>query len=241
MADRLIGVWLRLAETPLLWLTLTLAVYQVASWLYRRSNSLAVLNPVLLSILLVVALLLVTGTPYGTYFEGAQLIHFLLGPATVALAIPLYEHMGELREASLPILVALPLGCVVALCSAVGMGWLLGASGVTLLSLAPKSITTPIAIGVSEAIGGVPSLTAVFVILTGIIGAVTAKSLLDLLRVEDPSARGFAIGLSSHGIGTARAFQMSEEAGALSGLAMGLNGTLTAFLAPILVRLLNLG
>jgi len=234
-------IWGRLTQMPLLWLAVTLAVYQFAVWLYRRSGFMPLLNPVLVSISLVVALLLVTDTPYETYFDGARFIHFLLGPATVALAIPLYEHIEKLRQMSLPILVALPVGSVVAVVSAVGLGRLLGATDAALLSLVPKSITTPIAIGVSEKIGGVPSLTAVFVILTGITGAVTAKTVLDVLRIHDHSIRGFAIGLSSHGIGTARAFQMDEEAGAFSGLGMGLNGVLTAFIAPLLVWLLGLG
>ncbi len=240
MPARLMETVTYLTGTPLLWLAVTLGVYQLATLLYRRTRMMPLLNPVLVSIILVIALLLFTHTPYDTYFSGAQFIHFLLGPATVALAIPLYEYATKLRQMLLPILITLFIGSLTAIASAVGIGWLLGLSPEALLSLAPKSVTTPIAMGVSEKIGGLPSLTAVLVILTGIIGAVTAGTLLDLLQVRDEGARGFAIGLSAHGIGTARAFQMSEETGAFSGLGMGLNGILTAILVPLLMRLLGL-
>ena len=187
--------------------------------------------------LLLVGLLVVTDTSYRTYFDGAQFVHFLLGPATVALAVPLYRNVRALRRTLLPLLVALVGGAATSVGSAIGIGWLLGATEETLLSLAPKSVTTPIAMGVSEAIGGLPSLTAVLVILTGILGAVLATGTLNLLRIRDWRARGFAIGLSAHGIGTARALQINEVAGAFSSLAMGLNGLATALLVPLLLRL----
>lgn len=237
----LFQLWVYLAETPLLWLTITLVVYQGASLLYQRSGSFPLLNPVLVAVLLLVGLLFVTGTSYQTYFDGAQFVHFLLGPATVALALPLYSYIQRLKQMLVPLVGALLVGSVVAIMSAIWIGQLLGGSEALLLSLAPKSVTTPIAMGVSEQVGGLPSLAAVFVILTGILGAMFGKEILDLLRIRDSSIRGFAIGLSSHGIGTARAFQIDEEAGAFSGLAMGLNGALTALLVPLLVRLLGLG
>ncbi len=236
--NRMAELWSSFSQMPLLWLSVTLVIYQAAVWAYRRTL-IAWLNPVLTSILAIVALLLLTGTPYADYFESVQLIHLLLGPATVALAIPLYTQVRKLRRLLGPILGSLIVGSLTAVASAVGLGLLLGASTPTLLSLAPKSVTTPIAMGISEKIGGIPSLTAVLVILTGIIGAVTSESLLGILRVQDHSVRGFAIGLASHGIGTARAFQMDEEAGAFAGLGMGLNGILTAILVPILVELIR--
>ncbi len=239
MAPKLLSVWNDLAQTPLLWLTVTLVIYQIASWLYRRANFMALLNPVLVAIVLVVIVLLVTRTPYQVYFDGAQFVHFLLGPTTVALAVPLYGYIQKLRQRAFPILGALLAGSVTAIVSAVGMGQFLGLADLTLRSLAPKSVTTPIAMGVSEKIGGLPALTAVLVILTGILGAVTAEYILRFLRIRDPSIRGFTIGLASHGIGTARAFQMDEETGAFSGLGMGLNGVVTAFLAPFLMKLLR--
>jgi predicted murein hydrolase (TIGR00659 family) len=241
MEDRLSGIWVYLAQTPLFWLATTLVVYQFAVWVYRRAHELPLLNPVLVSIILIVGLLLATGTPYDAYFDGAQFVHFLLGPATVALAIPLFEQRAALRRLLVPIVGALVVGSAVGVLAAILIAQLLGAEPVTVLSLAPKSVTTPIAMGISEKIGGVPSLTAVLVILTGIFGAIVAKDLLDRLGVRDRTVRGFAIGIAAHGLGTARAFQLDEETGAFSGLAMGLNGGVTALVAPIIVRLLGLG
>jgi predicted murein hydrolase (TIGR00659 family) len=235
-------LWVYLSATPLLFLTLTLVVYQGAYWIYRRAGFHPLLNPVAISIAVLVALLKLTGTPYETYFGGAQFVHFLLGPATVALAVPLYAQLGKLRLALWPIAGALLAGAVTALVSAVGIAWALGASDLTLLSIAPKSVTTPIAMGVVERLGGLPSLTAVLVVLTGVIGAVGAKYVLDALRITDHGVRGFALGTAAHGIGTARAFQESEEAGAFAGLAMGLCGLATAVIFPLgvwLVRALS--
>jgi predicted murein hydrolase (TIGR00659 family) len=238
--DNGFGVWVYLARTPLLWLTVTLFAYQLAYTLDQRLGSLPLFNPVLLAIGLLVAILYATGTSYDMYFNGAQFIHFLLGPAIVALAVPLYDYFGRLRQLALPLLGALLVGSVTAVICVVVIGWMTGLSQTMVLSLSPKSATTPIAMGVSEKIGGIPSLTAVFVILTGIIGAVIGKEVLDALKIRDNSVRGFAIGLTSHGIGTARAVQINAEAGAFSGLAMGLNGVLTAVLVPLIVWLLGL-
>ncbi|MCX7892613.1 MAG: LrgB family protein [Burkholderiales bacterium] len=238
MTPRLADVWVYLAATPLLWLTVTLVVYQGAYWLYRRAGFHPLANPVAISIGVLVVVLDVSGTPYAAYFDGAQFVHFLLGPATVALAIPLFAQLGKLRRAWLPVLGGLFVGSVTAIGSAVGIAWALGASPTTLVSLAPKSATTPIAMGVAEQLGGLPSLTAVLVVSTGIVGAVSAKYVLDALGIRDHAVRGFAVGVAAHGIGTARAFQVSEEAGAFAGLGMGLNGVATAALFPLLVWLL---
>jgi predicted murein hydrolase (TIGR00659 family) len=240
METTLTNIWVYLAETPLLWLAVTLLVYQLAQVLYLRARSFPLLNPVLIAVLVIVALLIVTDTPYQTYFDGAQFVHFLLGPATVALAIPLYGSIGRLKQMLLPLTGALLVGSVTGIVSAVLIGRALGASTATLVSLAPKSVTTPIAMGVAEQVGGLPSLTAVFVILTGILGGMLGKEILDLARIRDDSIRGFAMGLASHGIGTSRALQISEEAGGFSGLAMGLNGALTALLVPLIIHLLGL-
>ncbi len=228
-------IWVYLRTGPLLWLTVTLAAYVAAQWLYERAGLNPLLNPVAIAVVLLVALLTATGTEYQTYFEGAQFVHFLLGPATIALAIPLYSHFGKVRAVVVPMLVALLAGAVTAVISAVGVAALLGASFETLASLAPKSVTTPIAMGISERIGGLPSLTAVLVILTGILGAMLATPFLNLLGITDWKARGFAAGVAAHGIGTARAFHVSEVAGTFAGIAMGLNGLLTAFLVPLLI------
>lgn len=239
MTARLADLWAALATSPLTALTFTLVAYQLGGWLYRVSGRWALLNPVLLAILTLAALLWATGIPYAAYFDGAQLVHFLLGPATVALAVPLYRQFHQVRRSAAALLAALACGSLTAAGTAIAIGWLLGASRETLLSLAPKSATTPIAMGVAEQVGGLPALTAVLVILTGIVGAVLGPAVLRLIRVKDPRAAGFAIGLAAHGIGTARAFQMGEVAGAFSGLAMGLNGLATALLVPLLVALLQ--
>ena len=237
MSSRFTEIWVYLSTTPLLGLTVTLLAYQAAYWIYRRLDMNPLANPVALSVAFLVALLWATGTPYQTYFDGAQFVHFLLGPATVALAVPLYANLGKLKKNLVPVLGGLLAGSVVAAVSAVGIGWLLGADRVTLMSMAPKSVTTPIAMGISEKLGGLPSLTAVLVVSTGILGAVLARGTLNLLRIHDHAVRGFAVGVAAHGIGTARAFQVSEVMGAFAGLGMGLNGLLTAFLFPLLVTL----
>ncbi|MEQ8354674.1 MAG: LrgB family protein [Kiloniellaceae bacterium] len=228
-------IWVYLRTEPLLWLTATLAAYVAAQWVYERAGLNPLLNPVALAVILLVLLLTVTGTEYQTYFEGAKFVHFLLGPATIALAVPLYSHFGKVRAVVLPMLVALLAGAATAVVSAVAVAALLGASFETLASLAPKSVTTPIAMGISEQIGGLPSLTAVLVILTGILGAMLATPVLNLLGIRDWKARGFATGVAAHGIGTARAFHVSEVAGTFAGIAMGLNGLLTAILVPLMI------
>ena len=235
MTNELSQIWVYLATSPLLGLTITLLAYQGAFWIYQRSGNNPLANPVLIAVAALVLFLTATGTRYDTYFAGAQFVHFLLGPATVALAIPLYMQFKRVRTMLLPVLAGLLAGSLTAILSAVLVGRLFGASASTQLSLAPKSVTTPIAMGVAERIGGIPSLTAVLVITTGILGAVGARSLFDALGLKDPAIRGFAIGVASHGIGTARAFQVSEQAGAFAALAMGLNGLLTALLLPVLL------
>jgi predicted murein hydrolase (TIGR00659 family) len=230
-------IWVYLAASPLLHLTLTLAAFQAGSWLYRRAGLNPLLNPVLIAVALLVGLLALTGTPYATYFGGAQFVHFLLGPATVALAVPLYRQFERVRRSALAILASIVTGSLSAAASAVGIAWALGAGRDTLISLAPKSVTAPVAMGISEQLGGLPSLTAVLVILTGVLGAMLGPPLMNLLRIRDMAARGLAIGTASHGIGTARALQVSELAGAFSGLAMGLNALATALLLPLLIRL----
>lgn len=181
-------------------------------------------------------MLWVTKTEYATYFEGAQFIHFLLGPATIALALPLWDNRETIRTSVAPILLALVAGSVTAAGSAILLAQAFGLSTDVILSLAPKSTTAPVALGISEAVGGLPALTAVLVILTGIIGAVIVTPLMTVLRITDWRARGFSVGLASHGIGTARAFQVNPTAGAYAGIAMALNALLTSLIVPVLVR-----
>lgn len=227
-------VWVYLSASPLLGLTITLLAYQGAFWLYQRSGCNPLANPVLIAVAILVVFLTLTATSYETYFAGAQFVHFLLGPATVALAIPLYTQFHHVRAMWLPVAVGLIAGSLTATISAVLVGRFFGASLSTQLSLAPKSVTTPIAMGIAERIGGIPSLTAVLVIITGILGAVAARTIFDAMKLRDPAIRGFAIGVASHGIGTARAFQVNEQSGAFAALAMGLNGALTAILVPLI-------
>lgn len=239
MTPRLTEIWVYLAASPLLGLTVTLLAYQAALWLNARCRGHPLANPVLVAVAALVALLASTRTPYATYFDGAQFVHFLLGPATVALAIPLYAQLQRLKRMALPLLAALAAGSLTAVISAVLTAKAMGASLATQASLAPKSVTTPIAMGIAERIGGLPSLTAVLVILTGILGAVAAPGLCRRMGVRDDAVLGVAIGTASHGIGTARAFLISEEAGAFAALAMGLNGLLTAALVPWLLGCLS--
>ncbi|MEA1049834.1 LrgB family protein [Lamprobacter modestohalophilus] len=237
---RLNEIWVYLAASPLLWLTATLTCYLIALRLYRLAASTPLLNPVMVAIALLIGLLWLTDTPYRTYFEGAQFVHFLLGPATVALAIPLYRQRQRLRALALPILVALPVGVATAGLSAIGLAALFGAEPEILLSLAPKSVTAPVAMGISEKIGGIPTLTAVLVISTGVVGAVFGTAVLRLLRCQDPAVKGFALGLSAHGLGTARAFQIDATMGAFAGLAMALSALTTALLLPPLLSWIGL-
>jgi predicted murein hydrolase (TIGR00659 family) len=227
---QLVEIWVYLAETPLLWLTATLAAYVVAARISRACGGHPLANPVVIAAALMIAVLLATGTPYADYFEGAQFVHFLLGPATVALAVPLFRHRVQVRRTLLPMIAALAAGSLTAITSAVGIAWALGAPREIIASLAPKSTTAPIAMALAEPLGGIPALTAVLVVLTGILGAVIVTPLMNALGIRDYAARGFAAGVASHGIGTARAFQVSEEAGTFAGIALGLNGALTALI-----------
>jgi predicted murein hydrolase (TIGR00659 family) len=231
-------IWVYLSATPLLGLTVTLVAYQLAFWIYTKLKLNPLANPVAISVALLVFLLWITNTPYATYFEGAQFVHFLLGPATVALGLPLWRNRMAVRRNLLPMCAALVAGSLTAIGSAVGVAWALGAPGPILGSLASKSVTAPIAMALSESIGGIAPLAAVIVVLTGILGSVIVTPLMNALRIRDFAARGFAVGVASHGIGTARAFQVSEEAGTFAGIAMGLNGALTALVFAVLALLL---
>ena len=229
------SLWVYLSKTPLLWLTVTIVVYLLVDAVSRALGRHPLANPVLMAVAIVGTLLVATGTDYQSYFEGAQFIHFLLGPATVALAVPLYENRRLVLRSLLPMTAALICGSVVACVSAVAIAGFFGASRVALVSIAPKSVTAGVAMSISEGLGGDPSLTAVLVILTGVIGAIIVTPLMNALRITDFRARGFAVGLASHGIGAARAFQVNPVAGAFAGVAIGLNALLTAAIVPIFV------
>ncbi len=232
-------IWAYLSASPLLHLTLTLCAYQLGVWIYAKGRGNPMLNPVLIAVAVIVVVLLATGTSYDVYFDGAQFVHFLLGPATVALAIPLYRQFDKVRRSALAVLASVLTGSITAVLTAVATGYVLDASRDAIVALAPKSVTTPVAMGIAEQLGGLPSLTAVLVILTGIVGAMLGPPLLTKLGLRDSAARGLALGTASHGIGTARALQLDEAAGAFSGLAMGLNAIATALLLPLIWQLFD--
>jgi predicted murein hydrolase (TIGR00659 family) len=231
-------LWVYLQTTPLFWLTATLGAFLIADEISKRLRRNPLVNPVLIAVALVAALLKLSGTPYKTYFDGAQFVHFLLGPATVALGAPLYKNFALVRKNLAPMAAALVVGAVVAIVSSVSIAAWLGAPREALVSMAPKSVTAGVAMAVSEKLGGLPPLTAVLVILTGVIGAVVVTPLMNALRIRDYAARGFAAGLASHGIGTARAFTVDPVAGAFAGIAMGLNAVVTPVLVPLILPLL---
>jgi len=234
MNPQLDALWVYLQANPLGWLTATLIAYWLGVKAQRAAGGRPYVNPVAVAVVLLVALLVATGTPYQTYFAGAQFVHFLLGPATVALAVPLFQNWPQVRRSVVPMLAALLAGAVTAVVSALGIAWALGASAPSLVSIAPKSVTMPVAMGIAEKLGGIPSLTAVMVLLTGITGAVIATPLLNALGLKDWRARGFAVGVASHGIGTARAFQVNDLAGTFAGIGMALNALATAIIVPLL-------
>ena len=226
------------AATSLLWLSLTVGAYLVAVAVNERCNKMPLLNPTLLAIALVVGVLTVTGTSYKRYFDGAQFVHFLLGPAVVAMAVPLYRHTAMIRKSAGALFAGLGIGCVTAILSSVLLARAFGGARDLWLSMAPKSATTAISMAIAEKTGGVPALTAVLTISTGITGACLAGYVLRLVGIKEWHARGFAMGLSSHGIATASAFQENEIAGTFASLAMALNGIATAALVPLIVSFL---
>jgi predicted murein hydrolase (TIGR00659 family) len=228
-----------LLASPLLWLTVTLGAYLAASALSRRFGKPPLLNPTLWSIAVIVALLAATGTPYRRYFEGAQFVHFLLGPAVVALAVPLHRHTALIRRSAGAIVGALAVGTASAILTGAVTVRALGGGRELWVSMAPKSATAPIAMAIADRLGGVAPLTAVLTIATGILGAVLGGTVCRLVRVDDWPSRGFAMGLTSHGIATARAFQEHEIAGTFAALAMALNGVATAVSTPVVIALLD--
>ena len=229
-------IWSYLSQGPLVWLTLTLVAYVAADVLAQAAGRAPIANPVLIAVAILAALLWLTGTPYQTYFEGAQFVHFLLGPATVALAVPLYQQGPRLRRSVLPVVAGVSVGSLTAIVSALAIARALGVTPEILAALAPKSTTAPVAIGIAQSLGGSPTLAAVLVLITGITGALIATPLLNATGFKDWRARGIGVGTAAHGIGTARAFQVHPTAGAFAGIGMGLNAILTALIAPAILR-----
>lgn len=230
-------LWTPLATTPLLWLVVTVAAYVVGQFVQRACRNSPLASPVLIAILVVAAIVLATGTSYQTYFAGAQFINFLLGPATIALAVPLARNLGYVRRNLRSIGLALLAGSATSIVSGVAIVSLLDGSRSVALSMAPKAVTTPIAMAVSQQIGGLPALTATLAILGGIIAAITGQRILQRLRIDDWRAHGLAAGVAGSGIATAQIASRDELGAAFAALGIGLNGLLTAILAPLLVWL----
>lgn len=222
-----------LLHTPLFGIALTLLAYRLAEVLYRKT-SFILFNPVALSIAAIILLLKIFAVPYADYAQGGDIILFLLGPSVVALALPLYQRREEILKRKLPILLGIFAGAITSIITAAGTAWLLGGSHKVVLSLVPKSVTTPIAIGIVEKIGGIAPLTAALVVLTGCLGAICGPEFCRLIGIRTPAAIGLAVGTAAHGIGTARMLGENRFAGAVSGLAIGLNGLATSIIVPLL-------
>ena len=225
-------IWVYLAGSPLLALVLTLGAYALGLSIYERSQRHPLANPVLIALVVVSIALQILDMPYAKYFEGAQFVHFLLGTATVALAIPIYKGWASLQGRMGVLLLALCVGGVTSIVSAIGVLALLGGDKILMRAMLAKSVTAPIAMGVAERVGASPTLTAVFAVSTGILGAVLGRFVLNALGVKAWWQRGFALGVAAHGIGTSRAFSVHPEAGAYASLGMGLHGIVGAVVIP---------
>lgn len=234
-----VQLWVYLSSAPLFGLTATFLAYVVATAVYERWDRAPWANPVLWSVVCIGSVLVATGTPYPTYFAGAQFVHVLLGPAVVALAWPLWLRRAELRRRGLALTLAALVGGIAAAGTAVALGWALDLPTDVLRSLAPKSVTAPVAMGIADRIGGVPALAAIFAVVTGIVGSMSGKYVFALLRIHDWVVRGFALGTVSHGIGAARALQVHADAGAYAGIALGLQVLLASLLVPLAFRWLT--
>lgn len=225
-------IWVYLSGSPLLALVLTLSAYWLGLTIYERTERNPLANPVLIAVVLVTLGIQGLDMPYDKYFEGAQFVHFLLGTATVALAIPIYKGIASLKSRMLVLLLALFAGGLTSIATAVGVAYALGVDASLVQALVAKSVTAPIAMGIAERVQASPTLTAIFAVSTGILGAVLGRYVLNGLHVTQWWQRGFALGVAAHGIGTSRAFSVHPEAGAYASLGMGLHGIVGAVLIP---------
>jgi len=227
-----------LLTTSIFWLSVTLVAFETADVVSRRSGRHPLCHTVLLATPALIALLLATRTAYPVYVNATQALSFLLGPAVVGLAVPVWRQRALIRRQAFPIALALAAGTATAIVSAVGVLWLFGAPRAVLASIAPRAVTTPVAMAMASQLGGAPALAAAIVLFAGVVGAMTATPLFDRMKIRDYRARGFAVGVSAHGIGTARAFQVDSTAGAFAGLGMALNAVATAALLSLLALLI---
>lgn len=224
-----------LNTTPLVWLIITIGAFKIGIIIYEKFNKNTFLQPIIVSYFMIMTLIFLTNTSYERYFESVQIIHFFLGTATVALALPLYKNLKYIKELILPIILTLIVAGTFSIVFTLLLLWLFDAQLSTILSMTTKSVTAPIAIITSEQIGAMPSLAVGFIIITGILGALFGNMIFKVLKIKHDSSKGFALGLVSHAIGTARAIEISEKAGAFSALAMGLVGVLTAIVLPLVI------
>ena len=236
--QKLYYIWIYLQAEPLFWLTLTIGSYLIADFIYRKSNLFPLLNPVAISVLLVSLILIVFNIQYERYFDGAKFIHFLLGPATVALAIPIYRKWDLIVSNSKAIFVSLNLGSFFAIFITYVLSLHFELQEELIFSLLPRSVTAPIAMGISEIIGGIPSLTAIITLITGVIGASLGVFVFDIMKLKKMEARGFSLGLASHGIGTARAMSRDKNAGVFAAVGMGLSGLITSIIVPLFLKII---
>ena len=236
--QKLYSIWVYLQAEPLFWLTLTIGSYLIADFIYRKSNLFPLLNPVAISVLIVSLILVSFNIDYERYFDGAKFIHFLLGPATVALAIPIYKKWNLIILNSKAIFLSLMAGSIFAILITFSLSSYLDLKNELILSLLPRSVTAPIAMGISEIIGGIPSLTAIITLITGIIGASLGVFVFDLMKLKKMEARGFSLGLASHGVGTARAMSRDKNAGVFAAVGMGLSGLTTSIIIPLFLKLI---
>lgn len=228
-------IWVYLSGDPLFALIITLATYQFGYLLYVRANRNPLVNPVAISVVSTCLIISALNMPYKSYFEGAQFVHFLLGTATVALAVPIYHGFKRMRGKIFHMWVALTVGSTVSIASAVAIATWMGATNSIIGSMYAKSVTAPIAMGIAERIHVSPTLTAVFTVITGMLGAILAPYILNALKINQWWIRGTAIGVGAHGLGITRAFSVNEEAGIFASMAMGLNGVISAIFLPIVL------
>ena len=212
-------------------LAFTLGIYVGATWIYQKTKF-SLLHPVLVTIAVIIALLLIFKVDYLTYQKGSHLIDFMLGPSVVALGYTLYTQIASIKENLVSILTALFVGSITGIGSVLILAKMLGSTHVLAVTLAPKSVTTPIAMAISERFGGIPSMTAIVVIAIGIVGGIAGPRVLRVLKVDSKIAIGLALGASAHGLGTARAMELGAVEGAIGGLAIGIMGLMTALIAP---------
>lgn len=232
-------IWVYLSGDPLFALVLTLASYQLGYMLYVKTNRNPLVNPVGVSVIVTSVIIVMLDMPYAKYFEGAQFIHFLLGTATVALAIPIYHGLKNMRGKLIPIVLAMIVGSSASIASAVAITTWMGAGDNIIGSMYAKSVTAPIAMGIAERINVSPTLTAVFTVITGMLGAILAPYILNALKIQRWWIRGTAIGVGAHGLGITRAFSVNEEAGIYASMAMGLNGVLSAIALPLVLSFIR--